>query len=411
MLGIRTSACRSSTSALRRRSPARARGDSVTQDRPGHAGRSARAVDPDLRWPGTCGPRSRPRPARPRSRGLPSAMITTPGRTASTLQPSVANSASGTSMSRMSRSPSSSHRPDRQERQVDDREVVGDRRDHAQQVDQLGGTLPVRQVEDAHVAADQRAELEDPAGIAPQGPPDAEQVRAAARTCRRPRWSRAPRSGRGSGCRPPASRPRGWPARRPGSACPGGAGSRRDRSPAAGRTCRRDPGRRVSTSRTCTVGPSPDSTSRKRIVLAAGEVEIDRATGSRARGPRTLDRTPPRALDEHVAQRSKSCSGRRSAVRVSIVSKDSRGPVGRSTLRRRWLRTPCSPASIGSTRTWRCRAWAAPPDPVGRRDARPGPGGRPGRPAAVDRSRNASSTSARSGPRRRSTCSTPNSWR
>ena len=49
MLGIRTSACRSAIS--RSRSIARAsstRGASATEDRPGHAGRPARAVDPDL---------------------------------------------------------------------------------------------------------------------------------------------------------------------------------------------------------------------------------------------------------------------------------------------------------------------------------------------------------------------------
>ena len=43
--------------------------------------------------------------------GFPSARITTPGRTARTLQPSVRNSSSGTSISRMPSSPSSSHSP------------------------------------------------------------------------------------------------------------------------------------------------------------------------------------------------------------------------------------------------------------------------------------------------------------
>ena len=52
--------------------------------------------------------------------------------------------------------------PDRQERQVDDREVVGDRRDDRHEVDQLGRAAPVRDVEDADVATDERGELARP---------------------------------------------------------------------------------------------------------------------------------------------------------------------------------------------------------------------------------------------------------
>ncbi len=125
---------------------------------------------------GTCAPRSRPPRAPELVRGLPSAMTTTPGRTASTLQPSVANSSSGTVTSRIPRSPRSCHKPDGQEWEIHDGEVVGDRRDHRHQVDQLGRPAPVRNVEDSNVAADERGELPGAGVVRSQGPPDAEQV-------------------------------------------------------------------------------------------------------------------------------------------------------------------------------------------------------------------------------------------
>ena len=121
---------------------------------------------------------SQPAASRPRRvTGLPSATITTPGRTASTLQPSVGYSSSGTSTNRMPRSRISCPQPDRQQRQVDDRDVVGDRRHDRQQVDELGRAPPVRDVEDPDVAADDLGELPRPRVVRPERPPDAQQVR------------------------------------------------------------------------------------------------------------------------------------------------------------------------------------------------------------------------------------------
>jgi len=68
--------------------------------------------------------------------------------------------------------------PDRQQRQVDDREIVGDRRDDRHQVDELRRPAPVRDVEDAHLPADQARELPSALRVRAQRPPDAEQVRA-----------------------------------------------------------------------------------------------------------------------------------------------------------------------------------------------------------------------------------------
>ena len=67
--------------------------------------------------------------------------------------------------------------PDREERQVDDRQVVGDGRDDREQVDELGRAAPVRHVEDPDVAPDQAGELPRALGVGPQRPPDAQQVR------------------------------------------------------------------------------------------------------------------------------------------------------------------------------------------------------------------------------------------
>ena len=81
----------------------------------------------------------------------------------------------------MSRIPSSLQerpQPDREQRQEDDGQVVGDRRDDRHEVDQLGGPAPVRDVEHPDVAADQRPELPGALRVRAQRPPDAEQVRA-----------------------------------------------------------------------------------------------------------------------------------------------------------------------------------------------------------------------------------------
>ena len=109
--------------------------------------------------------------------GLPSATITTPGRTASTLQPE----------RRVllvrdldEPDPEVAHQlpqPDRQERQVDDREIVGDRRDDRQQVDSSAGPRQYGHVEDPHVATDDLGELAGAGVVRPERPPDAQQVR------------------------------------------------------------------------------------------------------------------------------------------------------------------------------------------------------------------------------------------
>ena len=109
--------------------------------------------------------------------GFPSARITTPGRTARTLQPSVRNSSSGTSISRMPSSPEQFPQPDGEERQIDDGKIVGHRRDDAEQVDQLSRALPVRDVEDTHVATDDLGESGGTGRIRAKRPADAEQVR------------------------------------------------------------------------------------------------------------------------------------------------------------------------------------------------------------------------------------------
>ena len=119
---------------------------------------------------------------------------------------------------------------DREQRQVDDREVVGDGRDDRHQVDELGRAAPVRDVEDPDVAADQiAASWRAPASL----------VRSV-----RPMQNR---SGRSQNVSPPSMVPGASirPDRRDagvggprlehvglgarGSACRAGAGSRRDR--------------------------------------------------------------------------------------------------------------------------------------------------------------------------------------
>ena len=128
-------------------------------------------------------------------RGLPSARMTTPGRTARTLQPSVGNSSSGTSTRRMPRSREELPQPDRQERQVDDGEVVGDRRDDRHEVDELGRARastgrrrPGRRHRRARRAGGRPPRSSAASARCRTGP-------GGARACRRPRPCRAPRSG------------------------------------------------------------------------------------------------------------------------------------------------------------------------------------------------------------------------
>ena len=145
---------------------------------------------------------STPAASRPRRvTGLPSATTTTPGRTASTLQPRVGYSSSGTSTSRIPSSRSHSQRPGRQQRQEHDREVVADRRDHRHQVDELRRALPVRDVDDPDVAADEGRQLPRTERRSSGASGRSRRGRRGARRCRRPRRSRAPRSGRRSGRR------------------------------------------------------------------------------------------------------------------------------------------------------------------------------------------------------------------
>ncbi len=267
---------------------------SVTQDRPGHAGRAARAVDPDLVagyvWT------SQPAAARAAAvTGLPSARMTTPGRTARTLQPSVGNSSSGTSTSRMSELAEQLPQPDRQQRQEDDREVVGDRRDDAHQVDELGRALPVRDVEDADVAADERGQLVDAGVVRPQRPPDAEQVR--------PQPERVAALDRAGRLDPPERRDAGRVRPRLEDGRLAGpvrlARPERDRAAVGDeqRVERVDEVRVVAArvSRTWTVGAerrrAPRRTRRARAARRRGRP----ATGSRAPGRRRPARTPARA--------------------------------------------------------------------------------------------------------------------
>ena len=109
--------------------------------------------------------------------------------------PSVGNSSSGTSTRRMPSSPSSCPQPDRQQRQVDDREVVGDRRDDATS----GGSARPGRASTGRRRSGRRRRRCRRAGARPRrwsaasarcrtGP-------AGARACRRPRPCRAPRSG------------------------------------------------------------------------------------------------------------------------------------------------------------------------------------------------------------------------
>jgi hypothetical protein len=65
----------------------------------------------------------------------------------------------------------------RQQRQVDDCQVVGHGRDDGHEVHQLVGSTPVRQIEDANLATDLRRELTRAGVVGAQRSPDAEQVR------------------------------------------------------------------------------------------------------------------------------------------------------------------------------------------------------------------------------------------
>src|SRR6187397_740702 len=66
---------------------------------------------------------------------------------------------------------------DRQQRQVDDREVVRDRRDDREQVDELGGAAPVRDIEDPDIATDELGELSRSLRVRSERPTDAQQIR------------------------------------------------------------------------------------------------------------------------------------------------------------------------------------------------------------------------------------------
>ena len=223
---------------------------------------------------------STPAASRPRRvAGLPSATITTPGRTASTLQPSVGYSSSGTSTSRMPRAAHQLPQPHRQERQVDDREVVGDRRHDREEVDELGRALAstgrrrsARRRRRSARAGARRRRSSGASARCRAGP-------AEARTCRRPR------SCPGASIRPAvgmpaavvhASRTAGSPARF------GLAGTERDR--AAIRDQQRvevvdEVGVVVAARLVEDVDrhAQPGQYVDERVVLAAGPIEVDRA--------------------------------------------------------------------------------------------------------------------------------------
>ena len=222
-----------------------------------HAGR----LEPRAACPGC--PRRRPRrPAGPRGRC---------SRGSGTPPP-------GTSTRRIPRSASSAYRPAGSSgRNTTARSsATGEITRH--QVDQLGRALPVRDVERSgrrrrrsRRAGGRRRRSSGASARCTTGP-------AGARTCRRPRPCPAPRSGRAVGM-PRRARPRledaGLAAR--GSACPGGAGSRRRRSPAAGRRRRRGPGRRSRRRGRGRGSRGASSVVDEAVVLAPCGVEVARA--------------------------------------------------------------------------------------------------------------------------------------
>ena len=233
---------------------------------------------------------------------LPSATITTPGRTASTLQPSVGYSSSGHLDEPHAELPEQLPQPDRQERQEDDREVVGDRRDDRQQVDELGGAAPVRHVEDPDVAADDLRELARARVVRPQRPPDAEQVR--------PKPERVAALDRPRRLDPAGRRdPRGLRPRleeRGLARAVRLAGPQRDRPAVAderaGRTCRRGPDRWSRRRGRGRSTPSRSSVSTSVSCSRWAPVEVDRAEEAVGRVVEGPPEGRPRPLHEHLAQ-------------------------------------------------------------------------------------------------------------
>jgi len=95
--------------------------------------------------------------------------------------------------------------PDREKRQEDNREIVGDGRDDRQEVDQLRGAAPVRDVEDPHLATDDLRKLTGPRVVRPQRPADAQQVRPEPEgvAALEAAWRLDPAGRRDAGCRRP----------------------------------------------------------------------------------------------------------------------------------------------------------------------------------------------------------------
>ena len=228
--------------------------------------------------------------------GLPSATTTTPGRTASTLQPSVGYSASGTSTSRTP-------------------EVRAAARTARRAA--AAGTRPRRRR--------RRARSPTAGGRARPGPASTGRRRSGRRRRRSPASWRAPaslvrsvrpmhsRSGRsqnvsppsivpGASIRPSVGMPRAARPRledvglaRRGWACRAGAGSRRRRRSAAGRRRRRGPGR---PSRRRGRGRRPRGRSRSSTRPSCSRrarVEVDRVQEARRRVVERRRRTPARA--------------------------------------------------------------------------------------------------------------------
>ena len=241
MLGIRTSATRSRDERARSieaaaAAPASARASIVSRAGSAGSGTSARpSRSRRSRRARSRGPRRRPPRARAAVTGLPSATITTPGRTASTLQPSVGYSSSGTSISRTpsSAEPAPTAPTGRSGRKTTARSSLTGEMTDIRWTSSAGpfqyGRSTIR-TSPPTIAASWRA----PCVVRAERPADDEQVVAEPdRVAALDRAGRLdPARRRDAARRHPA--PRGSRARRHGSACPAGAGSRRPRSTSSG---------------------------------------------------------------------------------------------------------------------------------------------------------------------------------
>ena len=178
------------------------------------------AVPPRLPLPGACASpgcrRARGRPAAPaRARCSPSTRTPRPA---------------PRPCARRARSRSCDE-PHREQRQVDEREIVVERADQGQQVEHLAAAAVVREVDREHV--DRRECDRDLCGsgrVRPVAETDDERRARRARACRRPRRGPERSARRRSGSRSPRSRRASPRPRRAATPCRAGAGSRPSRS-------------------------------------------------------------------------------------------------------------------------------------------------------------------------------------